>query len=66
MVKLYTTHCPQCKTLEIKLDRANIQYEICEDVEEMKAKGFKAAPILETDDGVYNFMQAIKWVNSQA
>lgn len=65
MVKLYSTHCPQCNTLEIKLDRAGIEYEICDDVELMKARGFKAAPMLETDDGVLNFAQAIKWVNSK-
>ena len=65
MVKLYSTHCPQCNTLEIKLDRAGIEYEIRDDVELMKARGFKAAPMLETDDGVLNFAQAIKWVNSK-
>ena len=66
MIKLYSTHCPQCKTLETKLNRSNIEYEICDDIEEMKSKGFKAAPVLETEDGVFNFSQAIKWVNNQA
>ena len=63
--KLYSTHCPQCNTLEIKLDRAGIEYEICDDLVEMKARGFKAAPVLETADGVFNFSEAIKWVNKQ-
>ena len=65
MVKLYSTHCPQCNTLEIKLNRAGIEYEICDNIEEMKAKGFKAAPVLETEDGIFNFVNAIKWVNSK-
>lgn len=65
MIKLYSTHCPQCKTLETKLERAGIEYEICDDREEMLARGFKAAPILETEDSVMNFSQAIKWVNSK-
>ena len=65
VIKLYSTHCPQCNTLEIKLDRAGLEYEICDDVNEMKARGFKAAPVLETDDGVFNFSEAIKWVNRQ-
>ena len=65
MIKLYSTHCPQCNTLEIKLDRAGLEYEICDDIEVMKACGFKAAPVLETEDGVFNFAQAIKWVNSK-
>ena len=65
MIKLYSTHCPQCNTLEIKLDRSGIEYEICDDLEEMKARGFKSAPMLETPDGVFNFSQALKWVNAQ-
>ena len=31
----------------------------------LKARGFKAAPVLETDDGVFNFIDAIRWVNSK-
>ena len=65
MIKLYSTHCPQCNALEIKLQRAGIEYEICDDREVMLARGFKAAPILETEEGVMNFSQAIKWVNSK-
>ena len=65
MIKLYSTHCPQCRALEIKLDKANIEYEVCDDVEFMKKMGFQAAPILETPDGVFNFSQAVKWVNSK-
>ena len=65
MIKLYSTHCPQCNALETKLQRAGIEYEICDDREVMLAHGFKAAPILETEEGVMNFSQAIKWVNSK-
>ena len=65
MIKLYSTHCPQCRALEMKLNKANIEYEVCDDVELMKKMGFQAAPILETPDGVFNFSQAVKWVNSK-
>lgn len=65
MIKLYSTHCPQCNALETKLQRAGIEYEICDDREVMLARGFKTAPILETEEGVMNFSQAIKWVNSK-
>ena len=64
MIKLYSTHCPQCKTLEIKLDRAGIEYEICNDKEAMAALGLKAAPALDIGDQILNFSQAVKWVNS--
>jgi hypothetical protein len=49
----------------MKLDKANIEYELCDDVELMKKMGFQAAPVLETPDGVFNFSQAVKWVNSK-
>lgn len=65
MIKLYTTHCPQCRALESKLDKKSIQYETCDNTEEMKQLGFKAAPMLQVDDQYLNFSQAIKWVNAQ-
>ena len=65
MVKLYSTHCPQCKALEMKLQKANIEYEVCDDKEIMTSMGFKAAPMLETSDGLFNFSEAVKWVNSK-
>lgn len=65
MIKLYSTHCPQCNALETKLTRAGIQYEICDDREAMLALGLKAAPALDVGDKILNFSQAVKWVNEQ-
>jgi len=65
MITLYSTHCPQCAALEMKLNKKNIQYTICDDQEKMKDLGFKSAPILDVDGTIYNFVNAIKWVNSQ-
>ena len=65
MIKLYTTHCPQCRALESKLEKKSIQYDSCDDTEVMKQLGFKAAPMLEVDGQYMNFSQAIKWVNAQ-
>ena len=64
-VILYTIHCPQCKVLSIKLDRANINYEICDDLEIMKAKGFLSMPVLQVGDKIYNFKQALEWVKER-
>ena len=63
-IKLYTTHCPQCKALETKLAKKNINYEEIDDQEVMKQLGFKSVPMLEVNGQIYNFSQAIKWVNS--
>ena len=67
MITLYSTHCPQCKALEMKLNKKGIEYTICDDQGKMKELGFSSAPMLQVDDESYlPFASAIKWVNSQA
>lgn len=65
MIILYTTHCPQCGILEKKLKAKNFQYQVCDDIDTMLMKGFRAAPNLEVDGTVYNFKDAVIWVNQQ-
>jgi glutaredoxin len=62
---LYTTHCPKCKILTEKLDSKNITYEICSDVKTMVAKGFRSAPILEVDNEVFTYLDAINWIKER-
>ena len=64
-VILYSTHCPRCKVLELKLKQKDIVYEEINDVEQMKAKGFNEAPKLEVDGTVYGFKEAVDWVKEQ-
>ena len=45
-ITLYSTHCPQCRALETKLQRKNIEYNIIDDKDVMLSLGFKAAPVL--------------------
>lgn len=63
-VTLFTTHCPKCKVIEKKLAQKNIEYEMVEDINIMKEKGFKSLPMLEVDDQVFNFIEANKWVTN--
>lgn len=65
MIKVYTTHCPKCQVLEMKLQKKNIEFESCDDMDEMAAKGIKAAPSMDVDGTIYNFTDAVKWVNAQ-
>lgn len=46
MIKFYTTHCPKCHVLELKLKQKGIDYEEFDNVEEMLAKGLTSAPYL--------------------
>jgi glutaredoxin-related protein len=64
-VILFSTHCPRCKVLELKLKQKNIQYEENTDIEQMKAKGFKEVPKLEVNGVIYDFKEAVKWIGEQ-
>lgn len=65
MIIFYTTYCPQCKVLEKKLKEKNIPYQSRSNIDEMIIKGFTRVPVLEVDGTIYNFKEAIDWVNSQ-
>ena len=60
-VILYTTHCPMCKALKMRLDKNSIEYEICEDVDLMISKGFSRAPVLEVNGNVLTLKEAMQW-----
>lgn len=62
---LYSTGCPKCNVLKKKLDEKNINFNLSDDVEYVKEKGFRSIPILEIDGECMEFSEAIKWVNAQ-
>lgn len=63
MVKMYTTHCPQCRVLEKLLIDKKIEFETVEDIELMKNKGIMSVPQLEIDGEMMNMRKAMKWIN---
>lgn len=65
MVTLYSTHCPKCKVLEMKLALKNIAYEEVNDVKVMQEKGFEFVPKLEVDGVIYDFKEAVEWIGEQ-
>lgn len=64
MITLYSTGCPKCKVLTMKLNKKGVQYTINTDIDTMLTKGIKSAPMLEVDGQMYDFMQANTWVNN--
>ena len=64
MIVLYTTHCPKCQVLTKKLNAANINYEVCEDVKIMEKKNFSSLPVLEVNNKIYNFTEAVQLINA--
>lgn len=64
-VIFYSNDCPKCKILKLKLDNKNIQYTLCSDVETMISKGFQSTPVLEVNEKIMNYLDAINWVKEQ-
>lgn len=61
-VTLYSTGCPQCNVLKKKLDLAGIEYNTIEDPDAIADKGFMTAPLLEVEDKVMQFKEAVDWI----
>ena len=65
MITLYSTHCPRCRVLETKLTQKNIEFNVVTDVNKMESLGIQSVPILEVNDKLLNFTDAVAWVNKQ-
>jgi glutaredoxin len=61
----YSTHCPKCNVLKVKLDDAEIDYEENNDTEEMIKKGFMTSPVLEVNGKYLDFSKALKWIKER-
>ena len=60
-IVLYTTGCPQCKVLKQMLEKAEINYGTCEDIDVMMELGISSVPMLKVDGEMMNFQKAMQW-----
>ena len=69
MIRLYSTHCPKCKIVEMKMNQKGLAFIVIDNEEEVvntgKAHNIMSAPILEVDDEFYDFANAVKWINER-
>lgn len=63
LITLYSTNCTNCKILEKRLVQKNIKYNLCNDKDIMKSKGFMSSPILEVNNNYMNYNDALEWVD---
>lgn len=61
---LYSTKCPKCLVLDAKLHLADIEFEVCEDIDKMESLGITSAPVLGVDDKLLSFKEAVDWINN--
>lgn len=64
MVILYSTHCPMCNVLKQKLDEKHIGYQLETDIDKMQELGFTTAPMLQVDEKIMSFREALSYINS--
>ena len=63
MVTIYSTGCPKCRILETKLNQKNVDYSVVDDTDVMINKGFQSLPMLEVNEKLMDFGEAVRWVN---
>lgn len=62
---LYTKGCPQCDILEKKLEQKGLSFTIeSENFKKLEDAGIDRIPVLEVDDKLMLFGEAIQYVNS--
>ena len=71
-IKLYSTHCPHCRAVELMLKKKNIKYtEVYIDpndpgaVKQMTDMGLNTAPGLVVNGKVMDYTQALSWIRGQ-
>lgn len=57
--------CGMCKAVEMLLERKGIEYDSCENVEEMIQKGITATPTLEVDGQRFVKKECLDYINSR-
>lgn len=62
-ITFYSTHCPKCKVLELKMKALDLPFKEVNDVDTMLELGFKSAPVLVIDGKIYDFAAANKFLN---
>ena len=64
-VILYSNGCHKCKVLKNLLNMLKVKYAEITEIEEIEERRYIPMPILEVDDNIMNFPQAIKWIKGQ-
>lgn len=65
MITLYTTHCPKCSVLLMKLKNLNIDFKVNDNIDEMTRMGLTSAPMLDVNGTRMDFSEALKWIRHQ-
>jgi len=62
---LYSTGCPKCEVLKIKLKEKGIEYVECNDIEKMRKLNIDEVPVLLYNNQLLKFKDAVVAINNQ-
>ena len=62
-IVLYSTGCTMCRALKQRLDEAKIEYQVEDDIDKMMSLGFTTVPMLQVDDKILTYKEAISYIN---
>ena len=65
-IYFYTIDCPACNVLEQKLIRKGVEFEKVNDLDILREKELEVFPVLEVENKMLSYSEAIKWVNKKA
>ncbi len=66
MITLYSNSCPNCVALKAELDKSNIEYIVCSDINAMINMGLNELPVLEVNGKLMSNNEAIDWIKEGA
>lgn len=66
MITLYSNGCHNCMALKAELDKSNIEYIVCSDIDTMINMGLNELPVLEVNGKLMNNNEAIDWIKKGA
>ena len=60
----YTIECPRCMILEKKMKAKGLKYTKVMDTRIFEEKGIDLFPMIEVDDKLLTYLEAIKYINN--
>lgn len=61
----HTLTCPQCKAVEMLLNKEKVEYVSCTNIDEMITKGIQHTPVLEVDGQLLSGKEIFQWVRGR-
>lgn len=55
--------CPQCRMVHMQLDKHNIKYDECQDINKMKEIGINHTPALDVDGKILQGKDIFSYIN---